>query len=225
MGHSDYAYEMIYDMLIKAEEFIRIIVDQATVPVVVDAGLGMPSHAAQAIEMGADAVLVNTAIAAAGDPVKMAHAFRLAVEGAEVGPRRRWLVPVLLVAVLLVLGVGGFLVYSKLMGDKSPTRVVEKPAPMAPAPMPVMQFVKIVRPDRVRLEFDDELNRDKKNKKVEILIPEIQNKDVELGRTKNGETKTARLKVKLNGIDSVECTVHVLSSRGGHLTKEITIGK
>ncbi len=70
---------------IKAEEFIRIIVDQANVPVVVDAGIGMPSHAAQAIEMGADAVLVNTAIAAAGDPVKMARAFKLAVEAAEAG--------------------------------------------------------------------------------------------------------------------------------------------
>jgi len=68
---------------IRAEEFLRIIVEQAGVAVVVDAGLGMPSHAAQAIEMGADAVLVNTAIAAAGDPVKMARAFRLAVEAAE----------------------------------------------------------------------------------------------------------------------------------------------
>ena len=68
---------------IKTEEFIRIIIEQAAVPVVVDAGLGLPSHAAQAIEMGADAVLVNTAIAVARDPVKMAHAFRLAVESAE----------------------------------------------------------------------------------------------------------------------------------------------
>jgi thiazole synthase len=68
---------------IRAEEFIRIIIAQAGVPVVVDAGLGLPSHAAQAIEMGADAVLVNTAIAAAGDPVKMARAFKLAVESAE----------------------------------------------------------------------------------------------------------------------------------------------
>lgn len=61
---------------------IAIIIDQATVPVVVDAGIGAPSHAAEALELGADAVLVNTAIAAAGDPVRMAHAFRLAVEGA-----------------------------------------------------------------------------------------------------------------------------------------------
>ena len=53
---------------------------QATVPVVVDAGIGVPSHAAQALEMGADAVLVNTAIAVADDPVMMARAFRLAVE-------------------------------------------------------------------------------------------------------------------------------------------------
>lgn len=48
-------------------------------PVVVDAGLGAPSHAAEAMEMGADAVLVNTAIAVAGDPVAMADAFRMAV--------------------------------------------------------------------------------------------------------------------------------------------------
>ncbi len=50
------------------------------VPVVVDAGLGSPSHAAQSMELGADAVLVNTAIAAAGDPILMAHAFRKGVE-------------------------------------------------------------------------------------------------------------------------------------------------
>src|SRR6476620_4877553 len=59
---------------------IRIIIDQATVPVVVDAGLGAPSHAAEAMEMGADAVLVNTAIAIASDPVRMAKAFKQAIE-------------------------------------------------------------------------------------------------------------------------------------------------
>lgn len=59
---------------------IRIIIEQATVPVVVDAGLGIPSHAAQAMELGADAVLVNTAIAIASDPVRMAVAFQLAVQ-------------------------------------------------------------------------------------------------------------------------------------------------
>ena len=58
---------------------IRIIIDQAIVPVVVDAGLGAPSHAAEAMELGADAVLVNTAIAIASDPVRMAGAFRQAV--------------------------------------------------------------------------------------------------------------------------------------------------
>ena len=62
---------------------IGIIIEQAGVPVVVDAGLGMPSHAAEAIEMGADAVLVNTAIAIADDPVAMAEAFKLAVQAAE----------------------------------------------------------------------------------------------------------------------------------------------
>jgi len=59
---------------------IQIIIEQATVPVVVDAGLGAPSQAAEALEMGADAVLVNTAIAVAPDPARMARAFRLAVE-------------------------------------------------------------------------------------------------------------------------------------------------
>ena len=59
---------------------IRIIVDQATVPVVVDAGLGAPSHASEAMELGADAVLVNTAMAIASDPVRMGEAFKLAVE-------------------------------------------------------------------------------------------------------------------------------------------------
>ena len=59
---------------------IRIIIEQATVPVVVDAGLGAPSHAAEAMELGADAVLVNTAIAVARDPDRMAIAFKQAVE-------------------------------------------------------------------------------------------------------------------------------------------------
>ena len=59
---------------------ISIIVDQAIVPVVVDAGLGAPSHAAEAMELGADAVLVNTAMAIASDPVRMGEAFKLAVE-------------------------------------------------------------------------------------------------------------------------------------------------
>jgi thiazole synthase len=59
---------------------IAIIIEQATVPVIVDAGLGAPSQAAEALEMGADAVLVNTAIAVAQEPMRMARAFRLAVE-------------------------------------------------------------------------------------------------------------------------------------------------
>ena len=59
---------------------IEIIIEQATIPVVVDAGLGAPSQAAEAMEMGADAVLVNTAIAIASDPVRMAQAFRKAIE-------------------------------------------------------------------------------------------------------------------------------------------------
>jgi thiazole synthase len=59
---------------------IAIIIEQARVPVVVDAGIGRPSHAAEAMELGADAVLVNTAIAVSPDPVRAAQAFALAVE-------------------------------------------------------------------------------------------------------------------------------------------------
>ncbi|MCX5750919.1 MAG: thiazole synthase [Candidatus Saganbacteria bacterium] len=64
---------------IRTKEAIGIIIEQANIPVVVDAGIGAPSHAAEAMEMGADAVLVNTAIAIASDPVKMGEAFKLAV--------------------------------------------------------------------------------------------------------------------------------------------------
>ena len=65
---------------IQTRDQIRIIIEQAIVPVVVDAGLGAPSHASEAMEMGADAVLVNTAIAVASDPNRMATAFKMAVE-------------------------------------------------------------------------------------------------------------------------------------------------
>jgi thiazole synthase len=74
---------------------IRIIIEQAGVPVVVDAGLGAPSHAAEAMEMGADAVLVNTALADAADHAAMARAFALAVTAgrlayrAGLGPERQ----------------------------------------------------------------------------------------------------------------------------------------
>ncbi len=65
---------------LKTRSALQIIIEQANVPVVVDAGLGRPSHAAEAMEIGADAVLVNTAIATADDPCQMAAAFKLAVE-------------------------------------------------------------------------------------------------------------------------------------------------
>ena len=70
-------------------EFLEIIIGQSKVPVVVDAGIGAPSHAAAALEMGADAVLVNTAIAVAGQPVAMATAFRLAVEAGRMAYEAR----------------------------------------------------------------------------------------------------------------------------------------
>ncbi|WP_215226111.1 thiazole synthase [Echinicola shivajiensis] len=75
---------------LKTIDFLKIIIEQSNVPVVIDAGLGVPSHAAQAMEIGADAVLVNTAIAVAENPVNMANAFRMAVEAGrlayECGP-------------------------------------------------------------------------------------------------------------------------------------------
>ncbi len=79
---------------LRTRDMIRIIIEQAKVPVVVDAGLGAPSHAAEAMEMGADAVLVNTALADAEDHAAMARAFALAVEAgrlayrAGLGPQR-----------------------------------------------------------------------------------------------------------------------------------------
>ena len=78
---------------LETRAMLEIIIEQATVPVVVDAGIGVPSHAAQALEMGADAVLVNTAIAVADDPVTMARAFRMAVDAGllarQAGPGAR----------------------------------------------------------------------------------------------------------------------------------------
>jgi thiazole synthase len=68
-----------------SRDFLEIIIDQARVPVIVDAGIGAPSHASEAMEMGADAVLVNTAIATAADPITMGQAFKLAVESGRMG--------------------------------------------------------------------------------------------------------------------------------------------
>ena len=69
---------------IKTKDFLEIIIEQSKVPVIVDAGLGAPSHAAYAMELGADAVLVNTAIAVSKDPIAMAKAFRLAVQSGRI---------------------------------------------------------------------------------------------------------------------------------------------
>lgn len=70
---------------LRTRDLLEIIIAESRVPVVIDAGLGAPSHAAEAMEMGADAVLVNTAIAVAGNPVEMAVAFRQAVEAGRRG--------------------------------------------------------------------------------------------------------------------------------------------
>jgi thiazole synthase len=68
---------------LKTELMLKIIIEQCSIPVVVDAGIGLPSHASAAIEMGASAVLVNTAIASSDNPVLMAEAFACAVKAAE----------------------------------------------------------------------------------------------------------------------------------------------
>jgi thiazole synthase len=65
---------------LKTQEFLEIIIEQSNVPVIVDAGIGSPSHAAYAMELGADAVLVNTAIAVSQNPIEMAEAFKLGVK-------------------------------------------------------------------------------------------------------------------------------------------------
>ena len=69
---------------LQTKRLLEIIIEQSNIPVIVDAGIGAPSHAADAIEMGAGAVLVNTAIAVAGDPVQMARAFKLGVEAGRI---------------------------------------------------------------------------------------------------------------------------------------------
>lgn len=70
---------------LRTYDFLKIIIEQSRLPVIVDAGLGLPSHAAAAMEIGADAVLVNTAIAVAKNPSQMAEAFKLAVEAGYKG--------------------------------------------------------------------------------------------------------------------------------------------
>ncbi len=69
---------------LKTLEFLEIIIEQSNVPVIVDAGIGSPSHAAHAMEIGADAVLVNTAIAVSQNPVAMAKAFKMGVEAGRI---------------------------------------------------------------------------------------------------------------------------------------------
>jgi len=74
---------------LKTRTMIEIIIEESNIPVVIDAGIGAPSQAAEAMEMGADAVLINTAIAIAEDPVRMAEAFRLAVEAGRMAYKAR----------------------------------------------------------------------------------------------------------------------------------------
>jgi len=73
---------------------LEIIIQQSTVPVIIDAGIGKPSQAAQAMEIGADAVLVNTALATANDPIAMAIAFKQAVEAGRLAYESAGLTPI-----------------------------------------------------------------------------------------------------------------------------------
>ncbi|PPI87632.1 thiazole synthase (plasmid) [Candidatus Pantoea edessiphila] len=68
---------------LKTRDFLKIIIEQKTVPVIVDAGIGSPSQATEALELGADAIMINTAIAIAHDPINMAKAFKLAARAGE----------------------------------------------------------------------------------------------------------------------------------------------
>ena len=94
-----------------------------------------------------------------------------------------------------------------------------------PTALEQAKLVKIVRPDTVRLEFDPELTRDPANRKAEVIEPKTREKDIEVGWTKKGETRTARFVVRLNGIPGATCKVHVLSTRGGHAVREVTLGR
>lgn len=78
---------------LKTIDFLEIIIEQSKVPVVVDAGIGAPSDAAKAMELGADAVLVNTAIAVSQNPVEMARAFKMAVESGRIAHQARLATP------------------------------------------------------------------------------------------------------------------------------------
>jgi thiazole synthase len=74
---------------LQTKRFLEIIINQSNVPVIVDAGIGAPSHAAEAMEMGADAILVNTAIAVSENPIQMAMAFKMAVEAGRMAYEAR----------------------------------------------------------------------------------------------------------------------------------------
>ncbi|WP_367670799.1 thiazole synthase [Sodalis-like secondary symbiont of Drepanosiphum platanoidis] len=69
---------------LKTKNFLKIIIKQSNIPVIIDAGIGSPSQALEALELGADAVLINTAIAVSKNPIEMAHAFKLAVDSGNI---------------------------------------------------------------------------------------------------------------------------------------------
>ena len=80
---------------LKTIDFLEIIISQSNVPVIIDAGIGSPSDAAWAMEIGADAVLVNTAIAVSGNPIRMAEAFKMAVVAGRIAYKAKLASPVI----------------------------------------------------------------------------------------------------------------------------------
>ncbi len=93
-----------------------------------------------------------------------------------------------------------------------------------PTALEQAKLVKIVRQDRVRLEFDPALTHFS-DEKVRIIEPVTHDKEIRCGWLAGGDCTTARFRVRLHGIDTAECTVHVLSTRGGHVEKKIVIGE
>ena len=93
-----------------------------------------------------------------------------------------------------------------------------------PTALKQAQLVKIVREDRVQLQFDGKLMKGGEKAQLQIVSPDLTDKTIYLDRTLSGESKEATFEIKLNGIDGAKGKVKVLSTRGGYIEKEIEIG-
>jgi murein tripeptide amidase MpaA len=93
-----------------------------------------------------------------------------------------------------------------------------------PVALKQAQLVKIVREDRIQLDFDSELTKGYEDAKLKIITPELHDKTIYAGYTDAGESKEAVFEVQLNGIDGARGTVKILSTRGGYIEKEIELG-